>query len=80
MSVVRLNITLPEELAQDLNNIVKPKSKSRFIAEALKQRLEKIRYDSLRDMLEEGYRARKDESHSLSKEFEQTDLEGWDEY
>jgi len=80
MGAVRLNITLPEELAQDLSNIVKPKNKSRFIAEALKQRLKKIRYDKLQEMLEEGYRARKDESHSLSKEFEQTDLEALDEY
>ena len=80
MSVVRMNITIPEDLAHQLDRLIGPKKKSQFIAEALKQRIEKIQYEELQKALEEGYKARKQESHSIAKEFESIDLEGWDEY
>ena len=80
MSVVRMNITLPEELARQIDKLVEPKKKSQFIAEALRQRIEKIRYEELQKALEEGYKARKQESHFIAKDFESVDLEGWDEY
>jgi len=80
MSVVRMNITLPKELARQIDKLVEPKKKSRFIAETLQQRIERIQHEKLQKMLEEGYKTRKKESHSLAKEFESVDLEGWDEY
>ena len=80
MRTVRLNITLPEELAQALEKLVSPRQKSRFIAEAISQRIKKIQNEELERTLEEGYRARKDESISIAKEFESIDIEGWDEY
>ena len=80
MSVVRMNIIIPEELAHQLDKLVGPKKKSRFIAETLKQRIDKIQYEELQKTLEEGYKARKEESHVVAKEFESVDLEGWDEY
>jgi len=80
MSVVRMNITLPEELAREIDKLVEPKKKSQFIAETLQQRIERIQHEKLQKMLEEGYKARKKESQSLAKEFESVDLEGWDEY
>ena len=80
MSVVRMNITLPEELARQIDKLVEPKKKSQFIAETLQQRIERIQHEKLQKILEEGYKARKKESQSLAKEFEYTDLEGWDEY
>ena len=80
MSVVRMNIIIPEELAHQLDKLVGRKKKSRFIAETLKQRIEKIQYEELQKNLEEGYKARKEESHAVAKEFESIDLEGWDEY
>ena len=54
MSVVRLNITLPEDLARKLDEIVKTKEKSRFIAETLRQRIERIQHEQLQKALEEG--------------------------
>jgi len=80
MSVVRMNITLPEELARQIDELVEPKKKSQFIAETLQQRIERIQHEKLQKILEEGYKARKKESQSLAKEFEPVDLEGWDEY
>lgn len=80
MSVVRMNITIPEDLFHKLNKFVGSRKKSQFIAQALKEGIEKIQYKELQRALEEGYRARKQESHSIAKEFESVDLEGWDEY
>jgi len=80
MSAVRLNITIPEELARQLEKLVGPRNKSHFIAEALKQRIGEIQEEELNKILEEGYKARKQESLSIAKDFEAVDVEGWDEY
>jgi len=80
MNTVRLNITLPKEIARQLDSMVGPKKKSDFIAETLRQRIEKIQYEELQGLLEEGYKSTKQESLSMTKEFEPFDLEGWDEY
>jgi metal-responsive CopG/Arc/MetJ family transcriptional regulator len=80
MGTVRLNITLPAELVHELERLSEPRQKSQFIAEALKQKIEKLRHEELQKNLEEGYKARKQESHSIAKGFESVDLEGWDEY
>ena len=80
MSNVRLNITIPEEVARQLDRIVGTRGKSRFIAETLRKRIQEIAEQKLQQLLEEGYKARKKESQSMAKEFERADLEGWDEY
>lgn len=80
MNVVRMNITIPEDLAHQLNRLVGSRKKSHFIAEALKESIKNFQYKELQRALEEGYKARAKESHSIAKEFEFIDLEGWDEY
>ena len=80
MNTVRLNVTLPEELARQLDNLAGTRKKSRFIAETLRQRIEKIQNEQLQTLLEEGYKAARQESLNITKEFERVDLEGWDEY
>ena len=80
MDTVRLNITLPEELVRQLHKLVGPRKKSRFIAETLSQRINKMRDEQMQKLMEEGYKARKAESLAMAKEFEPVDLEGWDEY
>ena len=80
MSNVRLNITIPEEVARQLDIIVGARGKSHFIAETLRKRIQEIEEQKLQQMLEEGYKARKMESQSIAREFEPADLEGWDEY
>ena len=80
MNTIRLNITLPKDLAQQLDKLVGPRKKSLFITQTLRQRIAKIQHEQIQDLLEEGYKARKAESLAITKEFEPVDLEGWDEY
>ena len=80
MSVVRMNITVSEELVEQVDKLVGPRKRSQFIADALRQRIETIRYERLQKALEEGYKVRKEESQSIASEYEHVDLEGWDEY
>jgi len=80
MRTVRLNITVPEKLAHQLDTLVRPRKKSCFIAEALRQHIEKIQNEEMQKLLEEGYKDRKAEGRALAKEFESVDLEGWDDY
>jgi len=80
MNTVRLNITLPEEIARQLDRLAGRNKKSRFIAETLRYRIEKIENEQLQMLLEEGYKATRQESTAIAKEFEPVDLEGWDEY
>ncbi len=77
---IRLNITLPKDLVQDLNELSAHRKRSHFITEAIRQMIEQKRREELERVLEEGYRLNKKESRALSKEFENLDLEGWDEY
>jgi metal-responsive CopG/Arc/MetJ family transcriptional regulator len=77
---VRLNITLPRELAHALDRLTGPRKRSGFIAEALRQRIEQMEKQELEKILEEGYRSANQENLTLAKEFEAIDLEGWDEY
>jgi len=70
----RLNITIPEELGWDLRTIP---NKSRFISEALKEKLERERNKKLDDLLIEGYKSTKEEDKKLDKEWEKITLKGW---
>ena len=79
-NMVRLNITLPDDLARRVNEVAGPGRKSHFIAETLQRRLQEIKDQELQDVLAEGYQARSEETSSLAREFESVDLEGWDGY
>jgi metal-responsive CopG/Arc/MetJ family transcriptional regulator len=79
-NMVRLNITLPDDLARRVNEVAGPGRKSHFIAETLQRRLQEIKDQELQDVLAEGYQARSEEASSLAREFESVDLEGWDGY
>jgi metal-responsive CopG/Arc/MetJ family transcriptional regulator len=80
MNAVRMSIMIPRELAQQLDEVIGPRKKSKFIAEVLRKSIREIEEQKLRKALEEGYKGRREESLSLAREFEHVDLEGWDEY
>lgn len=80
MNAVRMNITLPEELAKKLDELAGHKKKSQFIAEALRQKMEQLQNAQLQLLLEEGYKFNRQESISMAREFEAIDLEGWNDY
>ena len=77
---IRINVTLPRELIDSVNQIAGPRSRSRLISESLREYIRKIKKDELEKQLEEGYRAAAKETIALTAEFEAVDLEGWDEY
>lgn len=70
----RLNITIPDDLAQKIT--IFP-NKSRFIAEAIKDRLRRMEKEKLDKLLAEGYRRTRQEDKEIDKEWEGATLEGW---
>jgi len=77
---VRLNITLQKDLVQALDKLTGPRKRSRFISKAIELSIREAEKEKIETLLEEGYRAAKQESLDLANEFEEIDLEGWDEY
>ena len=77
MGTVKLNITLPIEIAKDVDSLLGTVDKSSFIVDCLRHRIKQIEKENL---LKEGYKNTKLEGLALAKEFESIDLEGWDKY
>lgn len=75
MNTVRMNITLPYEIAKMLEKV---KNKSGFIAEAIKERIEREEKANLIRELTEGYKTRKKEDKELSLEWDTTSGDGLD--
>jgi len=75
MNTVRVNVTLPSEIAEMLKNI---KNKSGFIAEAVRERIEKEEQAYLIKELSEGYKVRKSEEKKLAHEWDTTSGDGID--
>jgi len=70
----RLNITLPENLSQELETI---SNKSRFIAEAVKEKLERIGREKLDKLLVEGYKEACKEDREVDRDWEEVTFESW---
>ena len=77
---VRLNITLPKEMLRLVDQISGPRKRSVFIAEAIRLKVKKAREEELEKRMAEGYQAGYRESLDIASEFEDADLEGWDDY
>jgi hypothetical protein len=75
MNTVRTNITLPFQIAEMLKNV---KNKSRFIAEAISEKIEKEEKARLIKELTEGYKTRKTEDKQLSLEWDTATGDGID--
>ena len=78
--MVRLNITLPLSIAEELNQITVSRKRSQFVAEAIRLRIMQLKDKKLEALLGEGYQAEKEEGLKITKEFEAIDFENWDEY
>ena len=70
----RLNITLPEEIAQEIKDIP---NKSGFISEAVKEKLDRINKEKLDKLLIEGYKATRKEDKEINQDWEKITLEEW---
>jgi metal-responsive CopG/Arc/MetJ family transcriptional regulator len=76
----RINITLPTAIVEELKNLTGPRLRSRFVAEALKDKIEQIKEEKIKHLLTEGYRATRHEALEITNSFEAIDIGGWDEY
>jgi metal-responsive CopG/Arc/MetJ family transcriptional regulator len=72
--LTRLNITIPDHLAEELSRI---SNKSKFIALALEKELKAIKQRDLDRLLIEGYQKTKAEDASVDAEWENATLETW---
>lgn len=73
--MARLNITLPDEIARQLAT---KRNKSRFIAIALEEKLEREKKKIIESLLLEGYKATSKEEEKLRDNWEKAGIEGWD--
>lgn len=73
--MIRLNITLPEEIVRKLAN---KHNKSRFIAIALEEKLEREKKERIEHLLFEGYSATAKEDANIHADWEKVELEGWE--
>jgi len=72
--MVRLNITLPDDLGKELKKV---SNKSRFISQVLREKLEREKRQRLDKLLIEGYQDIREEDKALNKEWERTTLKDW---
>ena len=77
---VRLNITLPADLAKKLKHITASRKQSKFVAEAVEQKIKELKQKQMEKVLVDGYKATRKEGIAITKDFDSVDLEGWDAY
>ena len=70
----RLNITIPERVAEA---IAPYENKSRFIADAIIEKIEKDKKEKLDRLLVEGYKSECVEDRKINEEWEAATLERW---
>ena len=73
--MVRFNITLPDDVAQQLKHI---RSKSRLIAETLRERFKDEKKKEMGKILAQAYKQSAQEDRKINKEWEQISLESWE--
>lgn len=78
--MVRLNISLPASITEELNKFTKPRKRSQFIAKAIQMLIRQLKEKEREVILKEGYKATKTEGLQITKEFETADIENWDGY
>ena len=72
--MVRLNITMPDELAKELENV---SNKSQFIAQALREKFKRERKAELESSMIEGYKKTSAEDKELKKDWDKVTLKDW---
>jgi metal-responsive CopG/Arc/MetJ family transcriptional regulator len=75
--IARLNFTIPEDVATMLKARVSKRKRSAFVVAAIRDRLQQLEEERLREALVEGYLARRDEDASTTAEWEAISMEKW---
>lgn len=79
MKTVKLNFTIPEDIAEGLQCRVSKRKRSAFVAAAVAEKLKQLEEEQLIKELTEGYQARKAEATVINSEWESATLENWPE-
>lgn len=79
MNSIRINITLPKRLVKRIRKEVTQGKTSSFIADAVKNKLDKIKKEKLNKLLEEGYKNRSKEDLEITKCYDITLEDGLDD-
>lgn len=74
---LKINFTMPEDVACELRARVRKSSRSAFVTDAVRNKLEELKKERLQQELVEGYIARKDEDTVINQEWESATLEKW---
>ncbi|MCZ6536244.1 MAG: hypothetical protein V3U95_04090 [Dehalococcoidia bacterium] len=74
MRTLKLNFTIPEDVAEALRNRIQQRRRSAFVTAALVEKLKKLEEEELI----EGYQARNVEDTDINKEWENLTLQRWD--
>jgi HD superfamily phosphohydrolase YqeK len=77
MKTLKLNFTVPENVAEELKTRVSKRKRSAFVAAAVFDKLKELEQAQLRRDLVEGYQARREEDAEINKEWEGATLEEW---
>jgi len=73
--MIRLNITLPDELVEQLKH---EQNKSRFIAEALREKINRDKKKETERLMKEGYSTSSENDKKLNVDWEKVSLEDWE--
>jgi hypothetical protein len=77
VKTVKINFTVPEDIAEALKTRIGKRKRSAFVAAAVRDRLKQIEIDNLRQSLVEGYQARCTEDSQINGEWTEATLENW---
>lgn len=77
MKTLKLNFTVPEDVATALRERVTKRQRSAFVAAAVRDKLHELEQAQLKRALSEGYQARREEEAAINGEWERPTLEAW---
>ena len=77
MRVVKLNFTIPEDVAAMLKDRIGKRGRSAFVGAIIRDSLNQLEQEQLKQALIEGYLARRAEDAEVSREWDAPTLEGW---
>jgi hypothetical protein len=75
MKTLKMNFTVPEDVAEELKARVSKRKRSAFVAAAVLESLKKLEQEQLRQALVEGYKARQEEDAEVNREWEGATIE-----
>jgi hypothetical protein len=77
MKTLKINFTVPEDIAEGLKSRVSKRKRSSFVSAAIADKLKELEEEQLRQSLVEGYKASQNEDVEINHEWEEATLEEW---